>query len=464
MHPKKWTAPLIGLTLILITLTPILYTGYSDIKQAETAWIDRDFASAEGFYLHAVQFLPWRLDLWEKAGLAASANVDYSDAIIYFSRAPSLSEQGWAALGLSYISIGDTASAIKAYHQGLQIYDSAALYKGLAYIYRQQKDWLAESEALKNQTRLDTKDVYTHYRLGLLLTFLEPEHSLSELMLASSLNPETDPAVQTLRAALNLSAIQADPSQKMLTIGRALGLVQEWELSIAAFNKAIEVDAKNAEAWAWLGEAKQQTGQDGSEELNQALELDHSSVIVYALRGMYWNRKKDYLKMIAEYQQAAKLEPDNPAWQAEIGNAYSKNGDLASAFITYQRATELSPTNSTYWRLLAIFCAENGIHVEDTGLPAAQKAVELAPNDPLAMDALGWTYLLSGRYANAEQILLDAIDKFPDYYGSHIHLAMTYLAQGNQADALKELTFVRDIDVVGPDGKFAQELMSRYFP
>ena len=115
-------------------------------------------------------------------------------------------------------------------------------------------------DALKNQVRLDTGDVYAHYRVGLLWSFLEPEQALSELMLASSLDPQTDSAVQTLRSALNISAAQPDPSVQFVTIGRALGLVQEWDLSIAAFEKAIELNAENAEAWAGLGEAKQQTG------------------------------------------------------------------------------------------------------------------------------------------------------------------------------------------------------------
>ena len=86
----------------------------------------------------------------------------------------------------------------------------------------------------------------------------------------------------------------------MVTMGRALGLVNEWDLSLAAFEKAIALDAENAEAWAWLGEAKQhiiytQTGETvskgvGLEELGHALTLDPSSVVVRALRGLYWNR------------------------------------------------------------------------------------------------------------------------------------------------------------------------------
>ena len=184
------------------------------------------------------------------------------------------------------------------------------MYNLLALIYRQQKNWAAERDMLEKQIQLDAGSIYSHYRLGLLLTVLEPEQALTNLMLASSLDPEFDPAVQTLRAALNLSSTQPDASQQMVTIGRALGLVQEWDLSLAAFEKAIALDAKNAEAWAWLGEAKQQTGQEGSVELDHALTLDSSSVIVRALRGLYWNRQEKYSQMLAEYLKAAEYRAE----------------------------------------------------------------------------------------------------------------------------------------------------------
>ncbi len=464
MHNKKWLVPIIVAALLAAIFLPLIYTGYSAIKRGEAEFAAKDHLNAAESFEQAARLLIWRSDLWEKAGIAAGAGGNLSDAIILLKRAPKLSEQGWLMLGYCYFNTGDTRSALKAYQQGLQAHDSAPLYAGLAFMYRQQKDWPAESDTLKNQIRLKTDDAYAHYRLGLLLTFLEPEQALPELMLASSLDPETDSAVQTLRAALNVSATQADPSQQLVTIGRALGLVQEWDLSIAAFEKAITLNADNAEAWAWLGEAKQQTGRDGRVDLDQAINLDHTSVIVRALRGLYWNRQEKYSQMLAEYLLAAEYEPTNPAWQASIGDAQLKRGDLLAALTAYQRATELAPNEATYWRLLAIFCAENGVRIEDVGLPAAQKAVMLAPDDPFALDALGWSYLSSGRYANAEQTLLDVIDRFPEYLPAHIHLAMTYLAQGNHAAAFTELTYVRDADANGTNGSFARQLLERYFP
>ncbi len=465
MLNRKRLPLLAGATLIAAIFSPVILTGYVSAKNGEVELAAHNYTAASDSFEQAASFLPWRDDLWEKAGIAASEYGNPSDAITFLNRSRNLSEQGWLAKGSSYFNIGDISSALKTYQQGLQVYDSAALYAGLAFIYRQQKDWFAESDVLKNQSRLNSADAYAQYRLGLLQTLLEPDKALPELMRASALNPEADPAVQTLRTALNVSATQAaNPSQQMVTIGRALGLVQEWNLAIAAFEQAIKLNAQNAEAWAWLGEAKQQLGQDGIADLDQAVALDNKSVIIRALRGLYWNRQNKYPQMLAEYLSAAKSEPENPAWQASIGDAYFKSGDIISALTAYQRATDLAPQDSTYWRLLAIFCADNGVHIEDIGLPAAQKAVDLAPADSFALDVLGWSYLSSGRYANAAKILSDVIARFPNHLPAHIHLAMTYLAQGNRTAAFDELNYVRAADANGADGLFAGQLLKKYFP
>jgi tetratricopeptide (TPR) repeat protein len=247
--------------------------------------------------------------------------------------------------------------------------------------------------------------------------------------------------------------------------------VKEWGLAIAAFEKAITLDKENAEAWAWLGEAKQQVsarsglkGESGLFELDKAVLLDHTSVVVRGLRALYWSRNQKYSQMRAEYSLAARYEPTNPAWQAGIGDAYAKLGDLISALAAYQYATELAPNESTYWSLLAVFCADNGVYLENVGLPAAQKAVEISPDDPSALDALGQVYLASGRSANAEQILLDTVKRFPDYLSAHIHLAVTHLAQGNRAAAFDKLTYVQSADPNGASGEIAGRLLKQYFP
>jgi thioredoxin-like negative regulator of GroEL len=47
---------------------------------------------------------------------------------------------------------------------------------------------------------------------------------------------------------------------------------------------------------------------------------------------------------------------------------------------------------------------------------------------------------------------------------AHIHLAMTYLAQGNRTAAFDKLTYVQSADPNGADGETAKQLLKQYFP
>lgn len=463
MFQRKTTPLWVASTLILLVILSILVVGFSSLNQAEEAQRLGDYRLAADLYMHSAKFLFWRADLPEKAGISYAQGGDYQLAVEQFDQRETLTEDGWVWFCTSLIHLEKLSDATSTCTAGTQQYDSAVLHRLLGYVYRTQKDWAAEKTSLENQTRLDPSDAYAAYRLGLLLAFYSPEDALPELTRASTLNPEVDSAVQTLRTALAVSDAQSDSSMQMVILGQAFGLVQDWELASAAFEQAIFRDEKNAEAWAWLGEAKQQLGQDGSVELDQALSLDRRSVNVRALRGLYWSREGNYDRMLAEYQFAAQVEPQNPRWQASIAEAYSRLGNLVSALEAYQRAVELAPDIAEYWRLLAVFCAENSVQVEEVGLPAAQQALSLAPNDPGALDAVGYVYLSTGRYASAEEALKLAVNISPEYFSAHIHLAMTYLAQGNQAAAFNSLTYVRDADSAGVYAETAQQLLDKYF-
>ena len=96
-------------------------------------------------------------------------------------------------------------------------------------------------------------------------------------------------------------------------------------------------------------------------------------------------------------------------------------------------------------------------------MPAAQQAYVLSPNDPASLDALGYTYLSTGRYASAELAFSQAIEISAQYYPAHIHLAMNYLAQGNRAAAFNSLTYVRDAEGAGVYAEAARQLLDKYF-
>ncbi|MBM3124066.1 MAG: tetratricopeptide repeat protein [Chloroflexi bacterium] len=460
--------------LVIFTTTILLILGSSlviwmmsqvEIRLAEEALIKHDYRTASRSYARAARLSFWQADLWEKAGLASFSGSAYPEVIDYIGRARTLTEEGWLAFSLAHLYLGDSESASISFEKGLQRFpDSLALHAGLAEVYRKNEDWEAELRELQELVLLSPDDGHVRYRLGVLLMLTDPEEAQTQLSLASSLDPTFQPAVQTLITVLEDPSKQVDSSSRIALVGRALGLVGEWEFSRSAFERAVAQDPGDAEAWAWLGEARQQTGLDGRTELDRALQLNPTSAVIRGLRGLYWSRQDKPAQMLAEYLLAAEYDPQNPAWQAAVGDAFLRLGDLEAAFRAYENAAGLAPEDPTYWRLLALFCAENGVYVEEIGLPAAKKAVELSSQDPGSLDALGFVYYASGRFANAQQTLHEAAKLDPEYFPAQIHLALNYLAQGNRPVAREILANVLALDPEGPGGVEARQVLQDYFP
>ncbi len=441
---------------------PVLYNGWREVQAAERALAHEQYDEAARLYSLAARQLPWRRVLWERAGLAAFRAAHYEDAIRWLESTP-LSGEGWLALGLAYRFTHRPEAARQAWQMGLQAQPSyAPLYDQLAIAYHEDRDYASEQDLLIRRLQLGDS-AWAHYRLGLLLSAQDFERALQELRAASSLDPQFAPAAETLRAALSLAARAPSPASRLVTVGRGLGLLAEWGLASRAFEQAVALAPQEAEAWAWLGEARQHIGQDGKEALDRALALDAHKASVHALRGLYWKRLGRAQEALEEYRQAVQIEPGNPAWWAALGEAYRQRGDLVAGLSAYQEATHLAAHDSTYWRLLALFSAENGVQVMEIGLPAAQKAVELAPSDPQALDVLGLAYFSAGYLYHAEQALRASLQADPEFALAHLHLAQVYLRKGDRAAAFRELQQARQRDPQGAVAQAAAELLARYF-
>jgi tetratricopeptide (TPR) repeat protein len=446
--------------LIIAIFVPFVSSGYQELEKATQAKTYQEIAK---HYWNAALRIPWRSDLYELSGHAYYYAKEYSIADNAYRKAfqrHALSPGGWVAWGDVIYLNGDSQRATQIWEQALeQKNPSENLYSRLSQVYKENKEYSKSSQYLQKYVLLHVEDASAHYRLGLLLTLTDPNSALGELLTASQLDPQLDPAVETLRSALNLALLNDSPSARLVLIGRGLGLVQEWPLARVAFESAIEADGSNAEAWAWLGEAKQQAAEDGSAELEQAYELSPTSSTVRGLRGLYFQRTGNFRNALTEFQAAALIDDRNPAWQVSIGEAYSKLGDLIRALQAYQAATAIAPEDISYWRLLALFCAQNNINVKDVGIPAAQKVVLLEDVDSTSLDLLGWLLLLDKQYNEAERMLLRALELDSQNASAHLHLGMLYLEQEQRDVAFTHFINARDLGISD-----AQAILNRYFP
>lgn len=460
VHRAIARIPLILLVILLAVFVPLVLSGYGELKKAQTS---STYVEAAEHYQRAAQRIPWRADLYELSGHTYYYAKDYVQADAAYQKASdrhAISPEGWVAWGdVNYLR-DDRQRATEIWELALQQENvSEHLYSRLAEMYQSQGELTKATETLQKYVSAHPEDASAHYRLGLLLSLSEPDSALTELLSASQLDPQFDSAVQTLRTTLNLAALDDSASKRSMTIGRGLGLVGEWQLAQTAFEEAVRSDDQNAEAWAWMGEANQQMGEQGDEPLDQAFQLDPDSAIVRGLRGLYYQRTGNFREALTEFQRASQLDPENGMWYVSIGESHAKLGDLIDALAAYQKATTLAPEDPGYWRLLAIFCAQNNVNVRDVGVPAAQKAVVLAGDDPASLDVLGWLLTLDARYEEASRMLARALEIDPAFSSAHLHLGMLYMQINDRASAYEHLVQARDLG-----NQEAELILKHYFP
>ena len=255
---------LILLLLLLAIVVPVIVSGYVELKKAATA---TSYTEAAGHYQNAAQRLPWRADLYELSGHAYYHAKEYAQADAAYQKAfdrQAFSPEGWVAWGDVNYLMDNQERAAEIWEQALgQETPSEYLYSRLAEIYQSRGETSKAAETLQKYASAHPEDASAHYRLGLLLTLSDPDRALTELLSASQLDPQFDPTVQTLRTTINLALLENSASRRSVVLGRGLGLVSEWRLARIAFEESVRVDADNADAWAWLGEANQQVGMEG---------------------------------------------------------------------------------------------------------------------------------------------------------------------------------------------------------
>ena len=465
---KRFSILILLFTLIL---SPRILLGTRNEKLAQQFIAMDDYIVASDQFELAANRLFWRKDLWENVGLTKSRAGKKEEVIVAFEKARKanvLSDSGWDLLGFELWCTDRPDEALVIWQEGLEKYPNYfKFYNRLAMYYREAGNLSAEKDAIENWLSFgqETEDTaYFNYRFGLFLIVDSPEDALAYLVLAARADEEFAPVVDTLRTSLNLALLENDPAEKQILLGRGLALAEEWQLAAEIFTNATQTYPESASAWAWLGEAKQHLGQNPLPDLDKALNLQLELPLVRSLRGLYWQRQGSFEEAVDEFKILVALEPENPSSQAALGDAYARLGDLPPALDAYSEAVLLAPEDPAQWHLLALFSVQYGVQIEEIGLPAAKKAVELSPTDAKFIDTLGWLYFSLGDDESAATFFADALLLDPDLSAAHLHLGMFYLKHTHNDLAYQSLLRAQVFNGDLFSSREADRLLKLYFP
>jgi tetratricopeptide (TPR) repeat protein len=415
-----------------------------------------------------IAYEPWRVDAVVSLAKLRLENGESQPAIELLLKAEAggnLPLEGLRLLAAALEKNGQTGRALEIWQKIVaQDPDERDNYMKVHQLQAKLGQNEAGVKTLESMLEHFPTDAEGLYLTGLMYFSAGKKEGLDSLKQAAEFEPAYEKAVEILLAADYEASQSEDPAYQNLMRGRGLGSVGSWQLAADMFEHVVELNPDYAEGWAFLGEARQQTGAgDGQAELRKAAELDGNSQTVRGLNALYYRRNGEYDKALGFISQAARTEPLLASWQIEWANTLTEKNDLEEALIHYKKAIELEPNNPDNRYLLARFCLDYHMELRETGLQAAREGAARQPGDARWPDLLGRIFWVLGDADLAERNFRRSVEIDPDYSAASLHLGQLYLDQGDNTRAytLIKSAAVQDVDA-GTRG-IAARLLQQYF-
>lgn len=253
-------------------------------------------------------------------------------------------------------------------------------------------------------------------------------------------------------------AVELEPKTKQAWayLGHAYTGNKEYEPAIAAFNKQLEVSPYDENAWNSIAHVRALQGKFQDAEAAFRKQLETNPLDKYAHRGLgrVLIETKRYAEAAPQLTKAISLTGDDPALYVDLGTAHLHQSNDTEALASFSRAVEMSPTPNT-WNNIAYQLSLKGSHL-DRALQYAESAVSatVAASRNLTLDhvttreldivqslasywdTLGWVYFAKGDYKRAEGLVSASW-----FLGQHAevgdHLAQVFEKTGRKNDALR---------------------------
>jgi tetratricopeptide (TPR) repeat protein len=334
----------------------------------------------------------------------------------------------------------------------------------MAQSYLEQDDPSSARASFEELLSIEPLHEDALYLFGLITSSSAPEDALPHLYQSDALSPGTKPLTNALIQAIESAIAFDDPSYTLAQVGQTYARHNEWQMATWAFQNALTLNPEYIEARAYLGLALDRSGQDGLQNLINAIEAASDAALPRIFLAMHWQELEKPEIALQQLDIASRLEPTNPAVNAELGSVYAAMGDTRAAIAAYRQATDLAPGDPRFWKLLAQFSLLNEIEVGTLGLPAARNALVLDPNDPANLDALGYAHFLLGNFHLSERLLWRALMLAPQRADIQYHIGLLRYTLGEDQKARAAFSMAILLDPGGPIGQLADRILTNIRP
>jgi eukaryotic-like serine/threonine-protein kinase len=238
---------------------------------------------------------------------------------------------------------------------------------------------------------------------------VDPRFALGYAQLGEAyrLKNQVDPNPQWIEKASANLARATRLNDKLPITYVALGLMhtalQKNDLALQEFQKALEINPRDADALIGMASTYEHMGRTKDAETNyvRAAALRPDFWDGYNNLGAFYNRQQRYPEAVAEYQRVIALTPDNWTGYSNLGTVYFGMGDaksLVEAEAAFKKSLQLTPTYAAYANLGALYSIQKRY---PDAAEMTKRALAINDKDWRVWDNLLQSYLWMGQQENA---------------------------------------------------------------
>jgi tetratricopeptide (TPR) repeat protein/CHAT domain-containing protein len=440
-EPALWEGSIADFTKS-IEITPdnaLRYNGRGDVYFARGAAGDYDLAAADYGKAHELDpkvpaYVQSRGVCYRYLGRWDDAYKDFADAIAIDVKNP----YPYNARGHAYSAQGRYEEAIADYTKSIELNpNDTSIIEARGNLHRTMGNWDLAFADLNKAIELDPTSAARYNARGDAY-YYKPDYKLAEADYTKAI--ELDPKVPLYwenrgltrrlmddldRAFADLAeAIRLDPTNAARYNTRGLEYYNEgndsidgkrmYDLAIADYTKAIELDKTNATYFVNRALAHRYRGDDPETwfaDFDEAVRLAPTDPARVNARGEAYYAIKEYPKAIGDFTKAIELGMANAGRYNSRGNAYHHLGNYEAAIADYSKAIELDPNENQYELNRANSMRLTGDL--DRSLESFNATIARSPQNPEAYNSRGDFYYYSGDFEKAIVDYAKAIELGP---------------------------------------------------
>ena len=212
--------------------------------------------------------------------------------------------------------------------------------------------------------------------------------------------------------------------------------LQQFQIGIENYKKAISINPSNSEAYNNLGNALWNQGNLGKALNNyqQALKIRPNYAEAYYNMGNTLRDQGDLNSAIKSYKEAVRLSPDYAKAYNNLGNALQDQGNLEKAMVNYEQALKFRPNYAEVYNNMGNVLQAQGRF--KAAIKKYETAINLSPGDAEAYNNLGNALQDQGNLQDAITSYQQALKIKPNYAEAYNNIGNAKQKKGQLKEAI----------------------------